>query len=102
MIVWGGSDETATLVNTGGIYTSGLASSPGNTLRGTKSSSVNLTWSWITGAGSYNVKRCDASVGVCTPTTVVSTPTINQYSEPDDALSHFYAIEAVNACGATP
>jgi hypothetical protein len=26
----------------------------------------------------------------------------NKYSELDDGISHFYAIEAVNACGATP
>ena len=101
MIVWGGWGTTNG-TNTGGVYTTGEAPSPGNTLRGNKSSSVNLTWSWITGAGSYNVKRCDATTSPCTPTTIVSTPTINQYSEPNDALSHFYAIESVNQCGATP
>ena len=101
MIVWGGEPNLGTATS-GGIYTSGSAPSPGNTLRGTKSSSVNLTWSWITGAGSYNVKRCDPAASGCIPATIVSTPTINQYSEPNDALSHFYAIEAVNQCGATP
>ena len=100
MIVWGGVTGTAS--NTGGVYTSGTAPSPANTLRGTKSSSVNLTWNWVNGAGSYNVKRCEPTTTGCIPGTIVSTPTINQYSEPNDALSHFYAVEAVNACGATP
>ena len=54
------------------------------------------------GAGSYKVKRCNSALAGCIPGTFVSTPTINQYSEPNDSLSHFYAVEAVNQCGATP
>jgi len=88
--------------NTGGIYTSGSVASPGNSLRGKKSPFINLNWQTVFGAGSYNVKRCNPAVTSCIPGTIVSTPTINQYSEPDDGLSHFYSVEAVNQCGATP
>ncbi len=103
LIVWGGaSDGYSCYINYGGIYTSGSVPSPGNTLRGTKSSYINLNWSNIYGAGSYNVKRCNPTATSCIPATIISTPTINQYSEPDDGVSHFYAVEAVNQCGATP
>lgn len=101
IIVWGGRNNVAYL-NSGGIYASGSVPSPGNTLRGSHSSYINLNWSTISGAGSYNVKRCYADTGPCIPGTTVSTPTINQYSEPDDGVSHFYTVEAVNQCGATP
>ena len=100
MIIWGGYDGL--YLQSGGIYTSGSVTSPGNSLRGAKSSTINLNWSTISGAGSYNVKRCNPGGSSCIPGTIVSTPTINQYSEPDDGVSHFYAVEAVNQCGATP
>ncbi len=101
MLVWSGYDAYGA-TQTGGIYTPGSAPSPGNSLRGGKSTAINLNWSSIYGVGSYNVKRCAPTTTGCTPGTIVSTPTINQYSEPDDGLSHFYAVEAVNQCGATP
>ena len=100
MIVWGGGGGG--YFNSGGIYFSGAVPSPGNTLRAGKSSYINLNWSTIYGAGSYNVKRCDPNTTSCIPGAIVSTPTVNQYSEPDDGVSHFYAVEAVNQCGATP
>ncbi len=103
MITWGGQTiSNGQPLNDGGFYTSGAVASPANTLRGTKSSSINLTWSWITGAGSYNVKRCDASAASCIPATIVSTPTIPQYAEAGNQTSYFYSVEAVNQCGATP
>jgi hypothetical protein len=109
LIIWGGQTITNSsggtlddLLNTGGIYASGSVSSPGNSLRGRKSSWINLNWSNVYGAGSYNVKRCNPTATGCIPGTTVSTPTINQYSEADDGLSHFYSVEAVNQCGATP
>jgi hypothetical protein len=103
MIVWGGWDYTNTVVDTGGIYSSGSVPSPGNQLRSGKSpGAIRLNWSSVNGAGSYNVKRCDASAGSCIPGTVVSTPTIPQYGEADNGTSYFYAVEAVNQCGATP
>lgn len=101
MIIWGGG-VMGDAVNDGGIYTSGSAASPGNSLRGGKSSSINLNWANIYGTGSYNVKRCNPTAISCVPGAIVSTPTINQYSEPDDGISHFYTVEAVNQCGATP
>ena len=90
------------LENLSAIYTSGAVPSPGNTLRVSRAASIRFNWSSVFGAGSYHVKRCTASAGPCIPGTIVSTPTINQYSEPDDGVSHFYAIEAVNQCGAMP
>ena len=48
------------------------------------------------------MKRCNPTATACIPGTIVSTPMINQYSERGDGLSHFYAVEAVNQCGATP
>ena len=88
--------------DTGAIYTSGSVAGPGNSLRCKKTSFVNLNWQIVFGAGSYNVKRCNPTATACIPSGIVSTPTINQYSEPDDGLSHFYSVEAVNQCGATP
>ncbi len=109
IIIWGGQTQTEPtgttiydFLNTGAIYSSGSVPGPGNSLRGGKSSYIILNWSLVFGAGSYNVKRCNPSATGCIPGTVISTPTINQYSEPDDGLSHFYAVEAVNQCGATP
>ncbi len=101
MIIWGGINFGG---NTGGVYVSGSAPSPGNALSLKKSSSISLTWSAVMGAGSYNVKRADLATAIFpyVPTTIVSRPTIPQYSEPNDSQSHFYAVEAVNACGATP
>jgi sugar lactone lactonase YvrE len=73
--------------------------SPGNSLIGGKSATVNLNWAAVSGSTSYNVKRC---TGACTPATTVATPTASSYSEALDATSYFYAVEAVNACGVTP
>ncbi len=108
IIVWAG--QTLTIpgytvydnLNSGGVYVSGAVASPANALRVGKSSNINLSWSNVYGSGSYNVKRCNPSSTACIPGTIVSTPTINQYSEPNDGLSHFYSVEAVNQCGATP
>ncbi len=97
MIVWGG--DNGSLLDNGGIYSSGSISGPGNSLWGGKSSTIDMTWNAIAGATSYNVKRC---AGVCTPNAIVATPAINSYSEPFDATSYFYAVEAVNSCGISP
>ena len=109
MIIWGGHTfidypqaNPDDYLNTGGIYSSGSVASPGNSLRGYKSSFINLKWISVFGAGSYNVKRCNPTATGCIPGATISKPTINQYSEPDDGLSHFYAVEAVNQCGAMP
>ena len=114
MIIWGGhtytsigsngfpNDNPNDYLNTGAIYQSGTVASPGNSLRGRKSSFINLNWQNVFGAGSYNVKRCNPTITGCIPGAIVSTPTINQYSEANDRLSHFYGVEAVNQCGATP
>ncbi len=100
MIVWGGFDGAAYL-NSGGAYTPGGAvpGSPGNSLRGGKTATVDFNWAAVTGATAYNVKRCAAP---CTPAISVATPAINSYSEPLDTASYFYAVEAANSCGATP
>ena len=100
MIVWGGYGQ-GTLAD-GAIYTPGSVASPGNTLRAARNSAIRLNWSAVFGAGSYNVRRCGPGTTGCIPGTVISTPTISQYSEPDDGASHFYAVEAVNQCGSTP
>lgn len=42
------------------------------------------------------------NIPIITPDEMVMTPTIPQYSEPEDGQNHFYAVEAVNQCGATP
>jgi hypothetical protein len=90
-------------LNIGGTYTSGSVPSPGSSLRGGKSSgAIRLNWSSVNGAGPYNVKRCNVGPAGCIPGTIVSTPTIPQYSEPDNPISYFYTVEAVNQCGATP
>ena len=109
MIIWGGQTKinlyttvADEYLSTGGIYSSGSVASPGNSLSGKKSSFISLNWQNVFGTGSYNVKRCNPTATGCIPGTIVSTPTINQYSEPNDGLSHFYAVEAVNQCGATP
>ncbi len=102
MIVWSGYEIQNGSTGFGSYY-SGSVSSPGNTLLGGKSpSAVRLNWSSVNGAGSYNVKRCDASAAACIPGTIVSSPTIPQYSEPNNPTSYFYSIEAVNQCGSTP
>ena len=97
MIVWGGNQ--ASFPYFGGIYVPGTPSTIGSMLRGGKSSTVDLNWAAASGATSYNVKRC---AGGCTPATIIATPATNSYSEVMDATSYFYAVEAVNACGATP
>jgi hypothetical protein len=97
MIIWGGA--SAVPKNTGGIYTPGTPGPVGTTLRGGKSATVNLSWTAASGATSYNVKRC---VAACTPSTIIATPATNNYSEAMNATSYFYAVEAVNQCGATP
>lgn len=97
MIVWGGDD------NTGGVYSLNTIPGPGNSLRGSKSPGATMfNWGPVYGAGSYNVKRCSGAAIGCVPSTIVSTPTIPQYSEANDPSSYFYAIEAVNICGASP
>ena len=102
MIIWGGEIPYA-YTDDGGIYTSGSVPSPGNSLRSGKSSGlIEFNWASVNGAGSYSLKRCDPDATACIPGTIASTPTLNQYSEVDDGLSHFYAVEAVNQCGATP
>jgi hypothetical protein len=96
MIVWGG--YYGLYMDTGGIYST-VPAPIGTSLRGSKSATVNLSWTVSSGATSYNVKRC---VAACTPAAIIATPITNNYSEAIDNTSYFYAVEAVNACGATP
>ena len=100
MIVWGGAGDTP--LKDGAIYRSGAARSTGNSLRLGRMPFIELRWGAIPGASSYSVKRCNPGLTGCIPGAIVSTPTINQYTEANDGLSHFYAIETLNQCGATP
>jgi hypothetical protein len=100
LIFWGGYNG-GNGFNSGGIYESGAVAGPGNSLRGGKSPYLSLNWSYVPGAGSYNVKRCSPAASPCIPGQIVSTPTFNQYAEVDDGISHFYLVEAVNQCGST-
>jgi hypothetical protein len=80
------------------------AASPGATLLASPGGgNVNLSWDASSGATSYAVRRCDATLGSCTPVTI-ATPALNAY--PDGVLadgnSYWYLIDAVNSCGAVP
>ena len=67
------------------------------------SSNVYLTWSASPAATSYNVLRCTAASGPCTPVTVAS-PTGNSYSDPvlGDSFDYWYLIQAVNGTCISP
>ena len=99
MIVWGGRNGSGNF-DSGAIYAGTYpAASPGDSLRLARTTTVDLAWNASAGAISYNVKRCS---GTCAPATVVATPAAAAYSEANNATTYFYAVEAVNACGATP
>ena len=78
--------------------------SPGSTLTGARSGSdVALAWAAAAGATSYAVRRCDATLGPCAPTSIAS-PVTNAYADPVllDPNNYWYAVDAVNACGTVP
>jgi hypothetical protein len=80
------------------------AASPGATLRASPGGgSVDLSWDATTGATSYAVRRCDATLGPCTPATIAA-PALNAYQDGvlADGNSYWYLIDAVNSCGAVP
>ncbi len=104
MLVWGGNTTSSpsSAVNTGGTYLYG-PDSPANTVKGSKpAGNIGLTWTAASGATSYNVRRCVFTSAACTPSTIVGSPAIPNYSEANDANSYMYSVESVNACGATP
>lgn len=96
----GGSTELRTFV------VDEPAASPGNALRLSKGQlNLILTWNTPPFARRYNVKRCTASSGPCTPVTVATVEYPNtSFSEPtqQDANTYWYLIESANACGAVP
>jgi fibronectin type 3 domain-containing protein len=69
----------------------GLVATPGN-------AQVSLTWTAVTGATSYNVKRSTTSGG---PYTTVSSPTTNSYTNTGltNGTTYFYVVSAVNGGG---
>jgi hypothetical protein len=78
--------------------------SPGESLRVDKSGSdVGLSWAVTLGATSYAVRRCNATLGPCSPTSIAS-PATNSYPDPvlADGNDYWYAVDAVNACGTVP
>ena len=105
MIVWGGqTDYTGTPAGLadGGLYYLDHPASPLNSLRLSKSSTLDLQWSAAALATGYTVRSCDLTTGPCAPSAVAAAPGSPSYSEPLDSMSRFFAVEAVNACGATP
>jgi hypothetical protein len=83
------------------------AVSPGNTLRAWQGAgNVLVQWQPASGASRYNVKRCTANSGPCTPVTIATVTGFPEtlYGEPtaQDGNNYWYTVEAVNACGAVP
>jgi hypothetical protein len=80
------------------------AASPGATLLASAGGgNVNLSWDACPRATTYAVRRCDATLGPCTPATI-ATPALNAYQDGvlGDGSSYWYLIDAVNSCGAVP
>lgn len=81
------------------------AGSPGNSVRVLKASFNNAVvfWDQPSGARRFNVKRCTATAGPCTPVTI-AIPSSPAYFDPilDDPNLYWYLIESDNACGAVP
>lgn len=76
---------------------------PANSARGEKAlGHVHMYWPPVSGTTSYNVKRCNAGAGSCTPTQLINTPTDgpNQLNFFDNVLNdgnnYWYEIESVN------
>ena len=89
----------------GGIYvgTVGAGSPFLDLARNPTTGNVDLSWSTISAPVAwYNVKRCDASFGPCTPTTVIATSTSPSYSVPAGGGSYFYTVEGATTCGTAP
>jgi len=82
-----------------------LAASPGSSLLASPNAGINvgLSWSASIGATSYAVRRCNATAGPCAPVTI-ATPATNSYADGVllDGNNYWYAIDAVNSCGAVP
>jgi hypothetical protein len=82
-----------------------LAASPGSSLLASPNAGtdVGLSWSASSNATSYAVRRCNATAGPCAPVTI-ATPATNAYADGVllDANNYWYAIDAVNSCGAVP
>jgi hypothetical protein len=79
--------------------------SPGASLLLTKNlSDVDLSWAASSGATSYAVHRCDATLGPCSPAPVIASPVANSYADPvlADGSSYWYTVDAVNVCGTAP
>lgn len=77
--------------------------SPGNTLTGVKRvpDLVRLEWGPGAGALDYEIARCDASGGRCTPMSYLLTPALNAQVFAAPATSYFYQVLAANDCGTT-
>jgi hypothetical protein len=78
--------------------------SPGDSLLVAESGSdVGLTWAAASGATSYAVRRCDATLGPCSPASI-ATPATNAYLDPvlADGNTYWYTVDAVNSCGTVP
>jgi len=73
----------------------GLAATPGN-------AQVALSWSALSGASSYNVKRATVSSGPYT--TIASGVAAPSYSDTTVAngSTYYYVVSAANSCGASP
>jgi len=72
----------------------------GNNVGATKTISVHLVWQAVSGATSYNIRRCTFMGGSCIPATVANTS--NLYFDDSvlgDDSNYWYGIQAVNgAC----
>lgn len=75
----------------------------GNMVSASKTAQVHLTWPAASQATSYNIKRCDASAGPCTPG-AWNTTTSLFWNDPvlGDGSIYWYSIESVNGTCTEP
>ncbi len=92
------SGDTTTTIGSTFSNVSITGGCPANLAATVGSNSVNLTWTAVTGAASYNVKRATASGG---PYTTVGTPTSNSYTDSVTAngTAFYYVVSAVGSSG---
>lgn len=72
---------------------------PNNLIAASGDSKVDLNWTPVSGAGSYNVKRSTTSAGLYT--TIASSVTGTTYSDTNviNGTTYYYVVTAVNASG---
>ena len=92
------SGDTTTTISSTFSNVSITGGCPTNLSAKVGSNSVNLIWTGVTGAASYNVKRATASGG---PYTTVGTPTSNSYADNVTAngTAYYYVVTAVSGLG---